>query len=333
MKYRLLRFVSLVLLSIVLVTACNGTTTVTSRPESLPLRVGYSLWPGHFPIVIAQEKGFFQAQGVKVEPLYSANFLVPVSNFSANKNDGVAVPLGSVMSKLGQKPDARIVLVTDQSAGADAMVVQRDIKSVADLKGKRIGTKLGDFGELFVTKILETKGLSSQDVSLVNIEAEAIPAFLKSGEIQAGQTWEPHVSQAVKSGAKVLFTSKQMPGLILDVIVFHGNVVRDRPQDVKAFIRAWFQAQDYWKANPEESKAIIAKTLNIKPETISTDGIKLSTLADNLKEFTPGSTTQSLYHTAQLYADFYTRTGGLSAAPDIQKLIDPSFVQQLQKVN
>jgi NitT/TauT family transport system substrate-binding protein len=213
------------------------------------------------------------------------------------------------------------------------LLVQRDIKSVADLKGKRIGTKLGDFGELFVTKILETKGLSTQDVSLVNIEAGAIPAFLKSGEIQAGQTWEPYVSQAVKSGAKVLFTSKQMPGLIADVIVFQGNVLRDRPQDVKAFIRAWFQAQNYWKANPEESKAIIAKTLNIKPETISIDGIQLSTLQDNLKAFTPGSTTESLYHTAKLYADFYTRTGGLNAAPDIQKLIDPSFVQQLQKVN
>ena len=333
MKSRFLRFVSLLLLSIVLVTACNSTTTVTSSPQPLPLRVGYSLWAGHFPIAIAQEKGFFQAQGVKVEPVYSENFLVPLSNFSVNKNDGVAVPLGSVMSKLGQNPEAKIVLVTDQSAGGDAMVVQRDIKSVADLKGKRIGTKLGDFGELFVTKILETKGLSTQDVSLVNIEAEAIPAFLKSGEIQAGQTWEPYLSQAVKSGAKVLFTSKQTPGLIPDVIVFHGNVLRDRPQDVKAFIRAWFQAQDYWKANPEESKAIIAKTLNIKPETISTDGIKFSTLQDNLKAFTPGSTTQSLYHTAKFYADFYTRTGGLSAASDIQKLIDPSFVQQLQKVN
>ena len=333
MKSRFLRFVSLLLLSIVLVTACNGTTTVTSRPESLPLRVGYSLWAGHFPIAIAQEKGFFQAQGVKVEPVYSENFLVPLSNFSSNKNDGVALPLGSVMSKLGQNPEAKIVLVTDQSAGADAIVAQRDIKSVADLKGKRIGTKLGDFGELFVTKILETKGLSTQDASLVNIEAEAIPAFLKSGEIQAGQTWEPHVSQAVKLGAKVLFTSKQMPGLILDAVVFHDNVLRDRPQDVKAFIRAWLQAQDYWKANPEESKTIIAKTLNIKPETISTDGIQLSTLQDNLKAFTPGSTTESLYHTAKLYADFYTRTGGLSAAPDIQKLINPSFVQQLQKVN
>ena len=334
MKSRLLRFVSLVLLSIVLITACNSTTTVvTSRPQSLPLRVGYNLWAGQFPMAIAQEKGFFQAQGVKVEPIFSENYLLPLSNFSANKNDGVALPLGSVMSTLGQNPDAKIVLVTDQSAGADAMVAQRDIKSVADLKGKRIGTKLNDFGELFVTKILETQGLSSQDVSLVNIEAEAIPAFLKSGEIQAGQTWGPYLSQAVKSGAKVLFTSKQTPGLIPDVIMFHSNVLRDRPQDVKAFIRAWFQAQDYWKANPEESKAIIAKTLKIKPETISTDGIQLSTLQDNLKAFTPGSTTESLYHTAKLYADFYTRTGGLSAAPDIQKLIDPSFVQQLQKVN
>ncbi|MBD1907098.1 nitrate ABC transporter substrate-binding protein, partial [Trichocoleus sp. FACHB-832] len=97
-----------------------------------------------------------------------------------------------------------------------------------------------------------------------------------------------------------------------------------------AFIRAWFQAQDYWKANPEESKTLIAKTLSIKPEEVSTNGVQLSTLQDNLKAFTSGTTEESLYYTAKLYADFYTRTGGLNTAPDIQKLIDPSFVQQLQ---
>jgi NitT/TauT family transport system substrate-binding protein len=112
--------------------------------------------------------------------------------------------------------------------------------------------------------------------------------------------------------------------------VFRSNVIRDRPAQIKAFVRAWFQAQDYWKANPEASKALIAKRLKIKPETVSTDNIQLSTLKENLKAFTPGSTEESLYHTAKLYADFSIRTGGLSTAPDIQKLIDPSFVQQLQ---
>lgn len=330
MKSRFFRFVCLFLLSIALITACNGKPSVTSKSEPPPLTVAYSLWPGYFPLVIAKEKGFFTQQGVKVELVYSENHLAPLANFSAGHYDGMAITLGSFMSSIEEITDSHIILITDRSTGADAVVSQSNIQSVADLKGKRIGVKLGNFGELFVTKMLEKNGLSSNDVTLVNLEAETIVQNLKNGNIQAGQTWQPYVFQAVQSGAKVLFTSKQTPGLIPDVVVFRSNVLRDRPDDVRAFIRAWFQAQDYWKTNPEETKTLIAKTLNLKPEEISTEGIELHDLKNNLAALTPGSTTDSLYYTAQLYADFYIRTGGLSTAPDIQKLIDPSFVQQLQ---
>ncbi|MEW5858469.1 MAG: aliphatic sulfonate ABC transporter substrate-binding protein [Cyanobacteriota bacterium] len=330
MKSQLFRFVSLLLLSIVLVIACNGRASITSKPELPPLRIAYNLWPGYFPMEIASEQGFFAAQGVKVEPVYSENYLAAITDFSAGKYDALITALGSVVSITGKTPDIQIVLATDQSAGADTVVVQRDIKSIADLKGKRLGVKLGDYGELFVIKMLESSGLTTDDVTLVDIQGEAIPAHIKSGDIQAGQTWYPYTLEAVEAGAKVLFTSKQTPGLIPSIIVFRNNVVRDHPEQIQAFVRAWFQAQDYWKTNPDESKALIAKRLNIKPEEVSTDTVQLYTLQDNVKAFTPGSTTESLYHTAKLYADFSIRTGGLSVAPDVQKLIVPSFVQQLQ---
>ncbi|MFE1746765.1 ABC transporter substrate-binding protein [Coleofasciculus sp. H7-2] len=329
MKSRLFRLVSLFLLSIVLIAACNSTTTVTSQKETQPLIVGYNLWPGLFPIAIASEKEFFSAQGVKVKPVYIQNYLESVSEFSAGKYDGVAITMGSLMSMIEKNPDVQIAMATDESAGSDSIVVRPDIKNVADLKGKRLGVRLGD-GELFVIEMLQKHGLTTDNVTLVNVEGEAVPAGFKSGDIQAGHTWEPYLSEVTKSGGRVLFTSKDTPGLISTVIVFRTSVVRDRPKDIQAFIRAWFQAQDYWQANPEESKALIAKTLSIKPEEVSNEGVKLYTLKDNLKAFTPGSTTQSLYYTAKLYADFYIRTGGLSVAPDIQKLIVPSFVQQLQ---
>lgn len=329
MKSRFLRLLSLLLLSFVLVTACNSTPNIPPS-DPAPLKVSYNYWPGSFPITIAAEKGFFQQQGVKVELVASPNYTPLLSDFSAGKSDGVTVALGSVMNILEKNSDVQIVLVMDESAGADVVVAKRDIQSVANLKGKRIGAKLGDFGELFVTTMLENQGLTPNDVKLVNIEAEAIHNQLQKAQIQAGHTWEPYVFQAVKSGSKVLFTSKQTPGLIPDVLVFRGEVVRKQPEQIKAFIRAVFQAQDYWKANPEESKSLVAKVLNIKPEEVSTQGIHLLNLKENLEAFTPGSTTASLYYTAKLYVDFYTRTGGLSTAPDIQKLLNPSLLQHLQ---
>lgn len=331
MKTQFLRFLSLFLLSILLVTACNGTTPVVTKPELPPLEISYNLWPGYFPIEIAQKKGFFAQQGVKVKPvIYKDNYLTLVSDFSAGKYDGIAIALGNIISIIEKNPDVQIVLATDESAGADTFVVKPDIQRVADLKGKRIGTKLGDFMELFITMMLEENGLTTDDVILVNVEGEAVPTRLQSGEIQAGTTWDPYTSQATKAGAKVLLSSKQTPGLIPAVIVFRSSVVRDRPNEIQAFIRAWFQAQDYWQANPQESKVLIGQALNIKTEEVSTDGIHLYTLQDNLKAFTSGITTQSLYHTAKLYADFFIRTGGLRATPNIEKLINPSFVQQLQ---
>ncbi|MBW4648628.1 MAG: ABC transporter substrate-binding protein [Kastovskya adunca ATA6-11-RM4] len=331
MKYRVLRFLSLFFLSLTLITACTGTKSIVFRPEPPPLKIAYNLWPGTFPMAIAQEKGFFTLQGVNVEHAYTVNYLESVSNFVAGKSDGLFIVLGSLMGVIEKIPDVQITLIADESAGADVVLAQPDIRNGTDLKGKRIGVKLGDYGELFVTTWLEQHGLTTDNVTLVNVEGEAVPAQFQSGNIQAGQTWEPYVSEAInQSGASVLFTSEETPGLMPTVMIFRSKVLRDRPNDVQAFIRAWFQAQEYWQANQTESNALITKALDLKPENLFTDGIKFYTWQDNLKAFTPGSTTESLHHTAKLYADFYIRIGGLSATPDVQKLINPSFVQQLR---
>lgn len=329
MKYRFFRFVCLFFLSFLLVTACKNITTVTSHQDSPPLRISYIRWPGFFPLIIAQEKGFFTQQGVKVNSVYVENYVTSLSDFSAGQYDGITIALGSLMSIIESNPDARVVLVTDQSAGGDA-VVGKSALNIVDLKGKRIGTKIGDFGELLVIKMLENNGLTTDDVTLVNTEAEAVPARLKSGDIQAGQTWDPYISEAVKAGAKVLFSTKDTPGLIPGVIVFNNKVISERSNDIQAFVQSWFQAIDYWQANPEESNKLIAKKLNIKPEEVSLEGLELFSRQDNLKAMTPGKTTESLHYTAKLYADYYIRTGGLSTAPDIENLIVPSFVQQLK---
>lgn len=330
MQSRFLRLFCLALLSLLLIVSCHRVTILSSRPEPQPLKVGcYSLWPGFFPMILAQEKGFFAQQGVQVEPIYSSNYLEPVSNFSAGYSDGVTSALGSLMSLVGQDTEAQMVLVSDQSAGADMLVVAPGIQGVKDLKGKRIGVKLGDFGELFVTTLLKSQNLTTADVTLVNTEAELVPDRIAKGDIQAGHAWEPHTSEVIKAGGRVLLTSQSTPGLIADGIVFHQNVVRDRPEQVQAFVRGWFQAVDYWQAHPQESNVLLAKALKLKPEEISTEGVHLATVADNLKALAPGQTTESLYYTAKLYADFFIRAGGLSAAPDINQLIVPSFVQAL----
>ena len=325
MKTRLWRYLALFFINLVLLSACH--LIAPSKPELPPLKFAYAYWVGYFPVAIAQEKGFFAAQGVKVQTIYLGASEAQLANLVAGKYDGLTIPLGNVVSVSTDNSALRVVLSTDESAGADFVVAQSGVTTVADLKGKTIGADLGKFGELFVTKMLEMNGLTTDQVTLSKANEEQVITRVQSNEIQAGHTWEPFVSQAVKAGARVLFTSKQTPGLIPSVITFRDSVVRDRPSDIQAFVRAWFQAVDYWLAFPNEGNAIIAKTLKIKPETISRDGIKLLTLSDNRRAFIPSNTTNSLYHTAKLYTDFYIRTGALTRPPDISKILDPSFLK------
>lgn len=326
-----LKLFSLFFLSILLLISCKNFTPTASKTEPSALKVAYSAWPGFLPIALAQEKGFFTQQGVKVETFYSEDTMAQMADFGAGNYDVVTLALGSIGIISQKNPDVQILVATDRSAGADAIVAQSDITSVADLKGKTIGTGLGGFGELFVTTMLEKNGLTTDEVTLVNVDGDKIPTRMKSGEIQAGQTWEPYVSQVVKSGGRTLFTSAETPGLIPDVMAFRGIVLRERPDDVRAFVRAWFQAVDYWKANLKEGNELIAKALKIPPETLSLEGVELLNLNENLKAFTQGNTTDSLYHTAQLYSNFYIRTGGIARPLDVNKLLNPSFLQSVQK--
>ncbi|TAF05812.1 MAG: nitrate ABC transporter substrate-binding protein [Nostocales cyanobacterium] len=303
--------------------ACHPwSPTELKRP---PLKVQFGSFVGEYPGIIAQEKGLFKAQGVDVELIYKRYTKIEQANFSAGKYDGISLSLGSFIILSATNPDIQSVMVIDESTGADVVVAQSQIKTVADLKGKKLGANLGGFSEVFVTEMLKSANLTSDDVNLVKLEASKIPQSLKNNVIQAGHTWQPHLSEAIKSGGHILFTSKQTPGLILDMIVFRKEIIRDRPEDVRAFVRAWLQAVNYWQANVQEGNAIISKVLEIPSNTISLEGLHLTNLAEN-QTFFQSSNPNSIYKPAKIYADFFIRSGNITRLPELKSLFNSSFL-------
>lgn len=320
---KLLRYISVFLITVCLLFACNTSApTEVKRPA---LKVEFTSFVGEHSGIIAQEKGFFKAQGVDVELIYKQYIQLEIANFSAGKYDGMVLTLGSFINLSATNPDIQAVVVINESKGADVVVVQSQIKTVADLKGKKLGANLGGFSEIFVTEMLKTANLTSDDVNLVKLEASDIPQHLENNTIQAGHTWEPHLSKVIKSGGNILFTSKQTPGLILDMIVFRGETIRDRPEEVRAFVRGWLEASTYWKANVQEGNAIISKALKIPLNTISLEGVNLTDLGENQKLF-QSSNPNSIYKTAKIYGDFFIRSGNVTRIPELKSLFNSSFL-------
>jgi NitT/TauT family transport system substrate-binding protein len=315
-------------LLIVLLLSCQN----QQRPISAaPLNVSFSNWPGYYPVAIAQTKGFFKQQGIAVNLIFeNKDFALTkqLADLVAKTTDGVFVPLGDLVA-IAQRRPLYIVTAIDQSAGGDAIVARPEIKTLKDLVGKRVGSELGRFSELFVAEALKQQGIKLDSIKQSHISPQQVPQQLQNHDIEAGHTWEPYLSEAVQQGNHVIFTSKETPGLIPDVLAFAVDVVRDRPEDIQAFVKAWFQAVDYWYSHPQESKAIIAEALKLDPQLVSMDGIQLMPLAESKATFSEAANPSSLHQTVKLYNDFYINNGIISRPTSSQSLLNDTFVRAI----
>jgi NitT/TauT family transport system substrate-binding protein len=316
------------LLSVVVYKRASPTPRETAKAAEKrpPLRLGYSYWTGYYPFPIAKEKGFFAQQGVDVELVFVPDVNEQLPDFVAGKYDGFLFVVDALLRVVSKNSDVRVVCVPGQSAGADVVVAKQGIENISDLRGKKIAARVGSFSEMFVGEMLAQNGLSVDDVTLINADESAVPPYLANDTIQAGHTWEPYSSQAVKAGGRVVFTSKQTPGVFPDVIIFRGSVLRERPDDVRALFRAWYQAVDYWDAHPKEASEIIGRALKLPPEEVTREGYESFSVEDTRKLFPSATDAGALSATVNRFVDFFIKKGALGHRPDVSELLDPSFL-------
>ena len=159
---------------------------------------------------------------------------------------------------------------------------------------------------------------------------DAGPAFI-NGKVDAAALWEPFQTIAVKEGkGKVLYSSRETPGLIPDLLVFREQTIKERPEDVQKIVDAWFDALAYFEANPEESIELMAKKAETSVEDfkLGLDSIKIFSLTDNLNAFEEKESYDSLKYTGDKTAVFLKDLEMITSIPDISKALEPKFVKK-----
>ncbi len=315
---------SLLLVSL-LTGACNS---AGSRQK--PLRLGLSDWPGHAPFYGAAKLGFFAPSEVEIKG-FSSNFDRNRA-FAEGRLDVLAGTLFDAVRIAAGGVPLKIVLIFDYSSGGDGIVARREIATVADLKGKRVGVEVSAITHFVLLAALTRAGLKETDVQLVNLSVpEAADAFAH-GKLDAATLWDPHLSrEASAPGAHKIFTSKEIPGQVIDVLMVHKSFAEARPADVASVVRGWEQTLTAWKARPAEIDAVMAAETNRTIEALRSDfaGMELLDLARNNELFrrnAPGGGVWSAYETTDR---FMTQHQLLKqAAPAAQELLDPSFLAQ-----
>ncbi|NOU70556.1 aliphatic sulfonate ABC transporter substrate-binding protein [Paenibacillus sp. LMG 31458] len=336
MRQRVVFLMMALLLVFTIVSGCTskGETSTTTGKSGEPIKLALSPWPGWFVWYLVKEKGFFEKNGVNVDLVWFPVYSDSLSALASGKVDANSQTLSDMLAPASKGIKLKAVLVNDNSNGGDGVVVKPSINSLKDLKGKKVATELGTVDHLLMLTALEKGGLAEKDVAYTNMTVnDAGPAFI-SGNLDAAVLWEPFLSKAVQEGkGKLLFSSKDTPGLIPDLLVFKEEITKNRPEDVKKIINAWFDALDYWKANPEESLKIMAKAAETPVDEYKSgvDSVKIFQLEDNVKAFQKGDNLESLHFTSQKTAVFLKGLDMLTSIPKSESFLDGHFVEEVLK--
>jgi NitT/TauT family transport system substrate-binding protein len=305
--------------------------------SAAPVKVGVVTWIGYGPLYIADKLGTFKKYGVDVKLVkFQDPALIPPA-IESNALEGGTLTYDEVIGVTAKGWKHPAVLTLDYSNGADAIVVDSSIKSVKDFKGKKVAFNPLSPSDFLLSYALQKNNMTQKDIQPANMSPEAVPATLISGAAPIGVTYEPSVSQilSVKSQRtfKVIFSSKDAPGLITDVLSFKKDYISKHPKEVKAIIQAYLDSLDYMKKNPKEANAIIGKWMDLSAKEVQTQlpGVFNPGLKEMMSNFTKSDKIDSFYKSGPLISDVLIRKKQISKGPNIEETMDTQFLTELLK--
>lgn len=312
-----------------LFSACGSDDDDSSGGSGSAIKLGFSAWPGWFPWQVAEEAGIFKEAGVNVDLVWFEGYLDSINALAAGQLDANSQTLNDTITSVAAGSDQVIVLVNDNSTGNDQIIASKDIKTIQDLRGKKIGVEAGVVDHYLLLLGLESVGMTSKDVDIQNLETGAAAAAFASGQLDAVAVFAPFTTQALeREGSHTLFDSKQFPGAIPDHLAVSSALIKDRPEDVQKLINAWYMTLDYIKANPAKAIEIMAKRAAVSADEYKSydAGTTLFSIDDNVKAFTPGTARANLDYNAKQISAFLVQTKLIDKEPDTSKLFDSKFI-------
>ncbi len=227
------------------------------------IRVGFATWAGAGPLYVAKKRRFFREEGLKVELLKVEDIDLRMAALATGQVDVVVASVDSLARHLSRGGQGfRCIFALDDSRGGDGLLAHRDIKSLAQLEGRRVAFDRGSVSQFYLNVLLGEAGLSESSLSVVDLDPAAAGRAFIAGEVDAAVTWEPWLSKGSSSEiGHVLRDSSQNPGLITNVVLTRSSVLTRREKALKALYRGWSRAVDYVKENPKAARQIMAKGL------------------------------------------------------------------------
>lgn len=254
-----------------------------TAPPSTPLRIGSNLWTGYETLYLARDLGYYNKYPIKLVDYPSGT--EEVRAYRNGEIEGMGLSIDQALFLASTQKNIQIIAIMDISTGGDVILGNPKIKTMKDLKGKRVGVESTSLGAFFIARALEKNGMSPEDISIVSLEIIEHEQAYKQGKVDAVVTFGPPKAKLLEAGANVLFDSSQIPGEIVDTLVVNKKSIDNYPETIQALINGRFKALQYFEKNPQDAGKRMSKRTQLTPQEIlqSFEGLKQPNLAENQK--------------------------------------------------
>jgi NitT/TauT family transport system substrate-binding protein len=301
------------------------------------VKLGTVVWIGYGPFYVAEKLDLFKKYNLKVSlQVFTDPALIPPA-LASGAIDGAMLTYDQVIGQVAAGKAQKVIMPIDYSNGGDAIVADTTIAKVTDFKGKKIGFNPLSPSDFLLSYALKVNGLSDKDITPVSMTPEAVPAAMASGQMPIGVTYEPSLSQILGQGGgkkfKVVFSSKDAPGLIADVLVYEDKYIKAKPEAITGVIQAYLDGLAYMKSKPDESAKIIGKFMGVTPKEVKEQlsGVYNIPLAEMPKAFVKGKETTSYFASGEIISALLKAKGQITTIPATETTIDAQFVNALAK--
>ena len=259
---------------------CLLILAAVNNASSDPLRVGSSIWPGYEPLYLAEEIDAYQAD---VRMIHYPSASEVLRAFKNKALEVAALTLDEAATLEAAGIPINIILVCDISNGADVIMARPEIKNMEGLIGAKIAVESTAVGAYTLSRALEIKQMSINQVRPFNVESNGHTHAYKTLQADAVVTYEPYRTQLLNLGAIEIFNSAQIPGEIVDVLVVHREYMDSHEEALSNLLTGWFTALKFMNSKPSKAYQFIGSRMKITPKEAqnSYQGLTLPSLSDN----------------------------------------------------
>lgn len=306
-------------------TADAGETTGDAMYDGKVL-LGQASWIGYAPLYLADKKGFFDDHGADVDVQFFESKTDSKSALAAGRIQGMSTTVDTHVMSAASGMDISIVLALDTSDGGDGLSALKDIPDIPSLKGHSVALDTsGGASYFWFQYLLQQEGMTLDDVQVVNMSSGDAGAAFVAGEVDAAVTWEPWLSKAKETdNGSVLIDSSETPGIIVDALAMDKDFAAEYPGTVKAIVEGWYDALAYMESDPDDAyKIMMEYTGDETPEDLQASMAEVKFYD---KEGNASYYDGEIQDVAKMAADLWLDTGLIDAEPDLDSLIDGSFI-------